>query len=253
MSQRKSIVEEKNKQAYWMIQHMLSKCAALLPLWLAATLSASAQGLARDGMSRESMRDSLRQAIETLAYHPDSVDLMLRKASWNLQLEQWQYAKDEYDKVLRIDPTNVAALFYRAYANDRLLRYKFARIDYEALLGIVPGNFEAQLGLALVNQKDKHFTEAMDGINRLVTAFPDSAVAWAARAGMESERGQLELAEYDYSEALRRDPDNEDYLLNRADLRIKLKRKDDARYDLDTIVKRGTPKMALKEWYDKCK
>lgn len=227
--------------------------AVLLCLWLTATLSVSAQDLGSNETSREAMRDSLKLAIEALSYHPDSVDLMLKKASWNMQLEQWQYAKDEYDKVLRIDPANVAGLFYRAYANDRLLRYKFARLDYETLLGIVPGNFEAQLGLALVNQKDKHFTEALDGINRLVTAFPDSAVAWAARAGMESERGQLELAEYDYSEALRRDPNNSDYLLNRADLRIKLKRKDDARHDLNAIVKLGTPKMALKEWYDKCK
>ncbi len=225
----------------------------MLSLVLAASLPTPAQGLAGEGLTREAMRDSLRQAIETLAYHPDSVDLMLKKASWNMQLEQWQYAKDEYDKVLRIEPANVAGLFYRAYANDRLLRYNFARIDYENLLGIVPGNFEAQLGLALVNQKDKHFTEALDGINRLVTAFPDSAVAWAARAGMESERGQLELAEYDYSEALRRDPGNQEYLLNRADLRIKLKRKDDARRDLDAIARMGTPKMALKEWYDKCK
>lgn len=231
----------------------MKKWAAMLPLWLAVTLSASAQGLAAEGTTREALRDSLSRAIETLSYHPDSIDLMLKKASWNMQLEQWQYAKDEYDKVLRIDPGNVAGLFYRAYANDRLLRYKFARLDYETLLGIVPGNFEAQLGLALVNQKDKHYTEALDGINRLVTAFPDSAVAWAARAGMENERGELELAEYDYSEALRRDPHNQDYLLNRADLRIRLKRKDDARRDLDAIVKQGTPKMALKEWYDKCK
>lgn len=231
----------------------LKKITALLSLWLAAALPVSAQGTADENLTRGNMRDSLRQAIETLSYHPDSIDLMLKKASWNMQLEQWQYAKDEYDKVLRLEPGNVAALFYRAYANGQLRRYKFARLDYETLLGIVPGNFEAQLGLALVNEKDNRFTEALDGINRLVTAFPDSAVAWAARAGMENERGQLELAEYDYSEALKRDPTNQDYLLNRADLRIKLKRKDDARRDLDAIVKMGTPKMALKEWYDKCK
>ena len=231
----------------------LNKSAAMLSLWLAASLSVTAQGIDGEELTRDNLRDSLRQAMETLSYHPDSIDLMLKKASWNMQLEQWQYAKEEYDKVLRLQPGNVAGLFYRAYANDRLRRYKFARLDYETLLGIVPGNFEAQLGLALVNQKDSHFTEALDGINRLVTAFPDSAVAWAARAGMENERGQLELAEYDYSEALKRDPGNQDYLLNRADLLIKLKRKDDARRDLDAIVKMGTPKMALKEWYDKCK
>lgn len=231
----------------------LNKSVAMLSLWLAASMPVIAQGIDGEELTRDNLRDSLRQAMETLSYHPDSIDLMLKKASWNMQLEQWQYAKEEYDKVLRLEPGNVAGLFYRAYANDRLHRYKFARLDYETLLGIVPGNFEAQLGLALVNQKDSHFTEALDGINRLVTAFPDSAVAWAARAGMENERGQLELAEYDYSEALKRDPGNQDYLLNRADLLIKLKRKDDARRDLDAIVKMGTPKMALKEWYDKCK
>lgn len=120
-------------------------------------------------------------------------------------------------------PTMWRAL-YRAYANDKLRRYKFARLDYLNLLRIVPGNFEAQLGLALVNQKDQHYTDALDGINRLVTAFPDSAVAWAARAGMEKERNQLELAEYDYTEALKRDPNNSDYLLERADIRIKLRK-----------------------------
>lgn len=186
--------------------HTLNKSAAMLSMWLAASLSVTAQGIDSEKLTRDNLRDSLRQAMETLSYHPDSIDLMLKKASWNMQLEQWQYAKDEYDKVLRLEPGNVAGLFYRAYANDRLRRYNFARLDYETLLGIVPGNFEAQLGLALVNQKDSHFTEALNGINRLVTAFPDSAVAWAARAGMENERGQLELAEYDYSEALKRDP-----------------------------------------------
>lgn len=230
------------------------KCiVATLLLCVSAVLPTTAQTKGNGDLTRENLRDSLRQAMETLSFHPDSVDLMLRKASWNLQLEQWQYAKDEYDKVLRKEPYNVAGLFYRAYANDKLRRYKFARLDYLNLLRIVPGNFEAQLGLALVNQKDQHYTDALDGINRLVTAFPDSAVAWAARAGMEKERNQLELAEYDYTEALKRDPNNSDYLLERADIRIKLRKICDARHDLDAVVKLGTPRIALREWYNQCK
>lgn len=147
-------------------------------------------------------RDSLKVASERLSYYPDSIDLRLRKASWYMQLEEWQSAKNEYDIVLRHNPANVAALYYRAYANERLGRYKFARLDYQNLLVLVPGNFEARLGLALLNEKDKHFTEALDGINQLVDVYPDSAVAWAARAGMENERGMLELAEYDYGKAI---------------------------------------------------
>lgn len=199
------------------------------------------------------LRDSLKAATEELAYHPDSIDLRLRKASWNIELGEWQYAKQEYDYVLDREPGNIAALYYRAYCNDQLHRYNFARLDYQNLLTIVPGNFEAQLGLALLNEKDHRYTEALDGINQLVAAHPDSAIVWAARAGIENERGMTELAEYDYSEALRRAPYNQDWLLARADLRIKLKRYKEARRDLDTIVSLGTPKLALKEWYDELK
>lgn len=199
------------------------------------------------------LRDSLKAATEELAYHPDSIDLRLRKASWNIELGEWQYAKQEYDYVLDREPGNIAALYYRAYCNDQLHRYNFARLDYQNLLTIVPGNFEARLGLALLNEKDHRYTEALDGINQLVAAHPDSAIVWAARAGIESERGMAELAEYDYSEALRRAPQNQDWLLARADLRIKLKRYKEARQDLDRLVSLGTPKLALKEWYDELK
>ena len=45
----------------------------------------------------KALRDSLAQATEVLAYYPDSIDLRLKKAAWNIQLKQWQYAKDEHD------------------------------------------------------------------------------------------------------------------------------------------------------------
>lgn len=225
----------------------MSYSSILLRSALSFTLAlASLSSIAQE---RSQLRDSLSKALETLAYHPDSVDLILKKASWNIELGQWQYAKDSYDDVLRLEPYNPAALFFRAYANEKLNRLNFARLDYETLLTIVPGNFEAQLGLALLNFKDKHFTEAMDMANRLVSQFPDSAVAYAARAGMERERGMTELAEYDYTEALRRDSANTDYLLSRADLRIQLRMWDDARRDLDKLVALGIPQSSLKAFY----
>lgn len=199
------------------------------------------------------LRDSLAKATEALSFRPDSIDLRLKKAAWNIELGQWEYAKNEYDMVLNQDPRNIAGLYYRAFVNERMHRYNFARIDYQTLLQVIPGNFEARLGLALLNQKDKHHSEAIDGINQLVAAYPDSAVAWAARAGIEMEQGLLELAEYDYDKALERDPDNADFLLSRADIRIRLAKFDQAKRDLDAIVRLGTPKMALKEWYSKCR
>ena len=198
---------------------------------------------------RKALRDSLKQAMETLSYHPDSVDLRLRKAAWNMQLGEWQYAKDEYDWVISHQPDNLAARYYRAYANTQLRRYNFARLDYENVLRVVPGNFDARLGLALLNQKDHHYTEAMDGVNMLVSSYPDSATAWAARAGIEKDRDMKELAVYDYGEALRREPNNRDWLLARADLLIALRRYEEARKDLDRLVVLGVARGELREMY----
>ena len=169
----------------------------------------------------DEMRDSLEAATKLVAKFPDDNDLRLKKASWNMLLEQWNYAKNEYDIVLSKDPANIAALYYRAYVNEKLNRYKFARKDYETMLKIVPQHLNGQLGLALLNQKDMHYTEAMNIMNRLVEQYPDSAIVYAARGGMEVERKMYDVAEYDYTQAMRLQPDNTDYILCRADVRIR--------------------------------
>ncbi len=185
------------------------------------------------------LRDSLLVATHTLEQHTDSVDLRLKRASWYLLLEKWNSAKDDYDLILAHYPNNVAALFFRAYANERLGRYGFARQDYNNLLKLVPGHFEAQLGLILLNQKDKHYTEAMDGINGLIEQYPTSAVAYAARAGMEEERGLLTLAEYDYTQAIMRDPNNTDYIIQRIEVYKKQKKYEQAKRDAALLRKMG--------------
>ena len=126
-------------------------------------------------------------------------------------------------------------------------------MDYEHLLYLVPGNFEAQLGLALLNERDNHHTEALDGLNRLVMQFPDSTLAYAARANLEREHQQYDLAIFDYTEAIRRSPDNTDYLLARADIWITLKQYGKAENDLQKLIILGIPKMALRPFFERIK
>ena len=199
------------------------------------------------------LRDSLVLATQVLAYHPDSIDLRLKKAAWNIQLEQWQYAKDDLDKVLFLNNTNIAGLFYRAYVNEKLLRYNFARLDYQNLLVLVPGNFQAQLGLALLNEKDKHYTEAYDGLNSLIEQYPDSATAYAARGGIEKEHKRLELAEYDYAKAISLDDANIDFRLNHVDVLISLGRKSEAYAELDKLQQMGIKIGQMRDFYVRLK
>jgi len=85
----------------------------------------------------------------------------------------------------------------------------------------------------------------------MISQHPDSAIAYAARAEIEVEQQQYEPAEYDYTMALSKEPENQDWLLARANLRIAMKRYSDALDDLDRMVALGTPRSALSEYYRK--
>ena len=209
--------------------------------------------LASQAQTTKELKDSLDVLKEQIEFNPDSADLHLKKASINIQLGQWEFAKFEYDMVLRRYPDNLAALFYRAYVNMRMRRYTFARSDYNRVLTIVPGNYEALLGLAILNQREGRHTDALDILNRMTSEFPDSAEVYAARAEIEKENEMYELAELDYAEAMRRDDGNQDYILMRADILIRLGKKREAAEHLDRLVRMGIPRASLKDYYKRCK
>ena len=55
---------------------------------LATPLFAQQNNLTADSKVDDvALRDSLAAATSVLAYHPDSIDLRLKKAAWNIQLE----------------------------------------------------------------------------------------------------------------------------------------------------------------------
>ena len=145
----------------------------------------------------ENWRDSLTAINKQIAESGWSTDLHLRKANANLQLKQWQYAVDEYALVLQKEPHNPAALFYRAYANTHLRRFDLSRNDLTDLLAIVPSHFEARLSLAVVLQQLGRKQDALDNLNQLIQQHADSAVAYAARANLERQMKQDEVALYD--------------------------------------------------------
>ena len=90
------------KTALWLRTFCL-----LAHLWILSEPTAFAQ-------DHKALRDSLRRATNEMEYHPQSVDLRLKKAGINLMLEEWENAKNEYDYILKREPNNLAALYFRA-------------------------------------------------------------------------------------------------------------------------------------------
>ena len=201
--------------------------------------------------TRQEWRDSLETLNTNLKQDPNNIDLRLRKAEADIQLEQWDYALAEYGRILRADEQNLAALFFRAYVHEKQKHYDLAKVDYDAFLAIEPVHLEARLGLAHVLQKMGRKQDTTDELNRIVQMFPNSADAYAARAAFETEQQQYEVAVYDWSEAARMKPDNVDYTISMVDVMLHLGRQKEAREALDRLVARGTPRGLLKEWYDR--
>lgn len=198
-------------------------------------------------------RDSVSTLNEAIRQNPRNTDLRLKKAAANIHLQQWEYAIEEYGNVLRIDNTSLAALYFRAYCYEHLRRYDLAKNDYDAFLAIEPLHFEAHLGLAQVLRKMGRKADTFDELNRIVQMFPDSADAYAARAGYETEQELYDVALYDWDEAIRRQPRKIDYVVSKADILIRRGRRKEARSLLDAAVQKGIPRGALKEWYDRCR
>ena len=69
--------------------------------------------------SKEQLRDSLTAITTQLKAHPTSIDLLLKKAGYSMQLENWQHAIDAYSDILMLQPSYQTALYFISYLYDK--------------------------------------------------------------------------------------------------------------------------------------
>ncbi|MBQ9676620.1 MAG: tetratricopeptide repeat protein [Prevotella sp.] len=203
--------------------------------------------------TNQQWRDSLNAINQQIARSPYSAQLHLRKAAINLELQQWEFAVDEYKTILRHDEKNLTALFYRAYAYTHLRRYDLAKNDYHDILLERPTHLEARLGLSYVYQLMGKRNDALDLLNIVIEQHPDSVSGYVARAALETDIQRYEAALYDWEKAKVLDPLNSDYQLSYIDVLIRLGRKETARRELDLLSSRGVNQGTLRSFYKRLK
>lgn len=213
--------------------------------------------------NQQEWRDSVSELSAMIERYPRNVSLRLRKAAFNIELEQWQYALDEYSSVLDLEPQNLTALYYRGFVNQHLGRYGFARKDYEEVLKVEPFNTHALMGLVLANLADKHITQAFDDANRLVEQIPDNAEVLAIRAEVEMQLKMLDAAVMDIEKAIKiedikvqqkyptsMDDNITSYQLTAFGLYMQQGNMNKAHQALEYLVKNGLPKAYLTDYYN---
>lgn len=195
----------------------------------------------------------LAEAVQSyslaLNYSSLNVPVLLSRAAAYMELGDEERAYVDYCNVLDQDADQQEALMLRAYIAVHKHAYDVARADYTRLLGADAGNAEALFGLALLNQKQHRLREATEQLSDLIRRFPGNETYLLARADVLAERGQHDLALIDQEEAIRCAPDDAFAYVSRAETLLQMKRKKEARKDLDRAVALGLPRAELEDMY----
>lgn len=189
--------------------------------------------------------------------YPNYAEARLARAEANLQLGKAAEAVSDAQTLLdyardkAVEPALLErARFVRAAARYHLRLYAEAHADLQAILRDAPQNENAQILDALTLQQLGQPREALNRLNLIVAARPESTDALSARAAVEMELGLNVLARADYDELLRLHPDESGYYVERARVLLRLDEKTAARRDLDRAVSLGVPRGMVQALYN---
>lgn len=120
------------------------------------------------------------------------------------------------------------------YFEDYVLSIQY----FNQVIRLKPYLSEPYLYRAIAKIQLEDFQGALRDCNATIERNPFAPSAYYTRAYVYRRLNQPELAEQDYTEALRFSPENRTYILLRADTRAELKRYDEALEDLDQLLVR---------------
>lgn len=206
------------------------------------------------------------QALEsyTLALNivPHTVPILMNRAALYLELGKDEQARVDYALALDIETDNRKALLMRAYIYRQKRDYKAARSDYERLLKLSPLSYNGRLGLAMLEQKEGKYEEALSLLNKMIADKADEAtqitaplyaVLYVARAGVEKDMQHIDMALIDLEEAIKLDPSQSEAYLMRGQIYLSQKKKELAKRDFEKAVTLGVPQADVRDLLQQCK
>lgn len=206
------------------------------------------------------------QALEsyTLALNiaPHTVPILMNRAALYLELGKDEQARVDYALALDIETDNREALLMRAYIYRQKRDYKAARSDYERLLKLSPLSYNGRLGLAMLEQKEGNYEEALSLLNKMIVDKADEAtqimaplyaVLYVARAGVEKDMQHIDMALIDLEDAIKLDPSQSEAYLMRGQIYLSQKKKELAKRDFEKAVTLGVPQADVRDLLQQCK
>ena len=127
---------------------------------------------------------------ETLSSHV--AETLLKKAEVEVRLLSYNAAVSTLGQVLELQPANFTALLNRALAEVQLKEFQAAKDDYKTLRKVLPDHtYIVDLGLADVAAAEKNTAEEIKWLKRCVHSAPeDSAESYKARQRLDRLKGK---------------------------------------------------------------
>lgn len=213
--------------------------------------------LALIDLARGNGKRAVERLNDIVKATPDYYDARLARAEANLQLGHCAEAISDAEALLsntlmRQPESDMLwrARFVRAAARYELRLYPDARADLQQLLRDKPDNENARLLEALTLQHMGQVNEALNRLNLIVAAHPQSIDALTTRATVLAELGKPALARADYDALIELQPRESSYYVERARMLVKMGEKSAARSDLDRAISLGVPRGVVQSLYN---
>jgi tetratricopeptide (TPR) repeat protein len=148
-----------------------------------------------------------------------------QRASLALKLNQPEIAIEDLSKIMSLTaPEPVAAYQYgnRASAYSRIGEYKKALADYDKALKLEPTNYSLQLGAALCLTADKQYAKALKTYTELHNMEPDNNEVLMQKGFCRQCLGDKTGALKDFNEAIKNDSTTARWFTYRANLLTEL-------------------------------
>lgn len=197
-------------------------------------------------------------AIESFTYAlnfaPKAVPILLNRATVYMMIGKNDQAYVDYCQVLDEDRKNAEALLMRAYIYTLRHDYNAARLDYNSLLEIDPINYNGRLGLAMLDQKERKFNDAIELIDKLIVDYPHDATLYIVRAGIEVDSEHIDMALIDLEKAIDLDSTLSDVFILRGDIYLLQKKKVLAKREYEKAIQLGGASLSdLRQRLQECR
>ena len=170
-------------------------------------------GLISCGQSKpEPQIDGSRNLDSLLLQFPDSINLLLERAS--LDIEQYEYdrALSDAARAFRLDSNNIEArLLYAEAMNNSETRtvqdVATAQNHYKFIVKKQPKNTRALVGLAATYGFQQDFKKTFQYVNEALRIDPKYRDAYVLKGSSYLQLGNLDLAKSSYETAIQQDPE----------------------------------------------